>query len=92
MLGKALRDDLMENRQKILLVDDETAITSNLSAFLERSGFDTAAAADGEEALQQVEAVDPDLIVLDVLMSSLLPGARYSADCARQETGHLSSC
>jgi DNA-binding response OmpR family regulator len=71
MPGKALRDDLMEKRQKILLVDDETAITTNLSAFLVRSGFDTAAAADGEEALQQVEAVAPDLIVLDVLMPKI---------------------
>ena len=62
---------MMEKRQKILLVDDETAITSNLSAFLERSGFDTSAAADGEEALQGVEAFEPDLIVLDVLMPKI---------------------
>ena len=53
----------MKKRQKILLVDDETGIMPNLSAFLERSGFDTSAASYGEEALQQGEAVEPDLRV-----------------------------
>jgi DNA-binding response OmpR family regulator len=58
----------MANKPHILLVDDEQAITSNLSAFLNRSGFETSIAENGEEALQQVETGPPDLIVLDVLM------------------------
>jgi DNA-binding response OmpR family regulator len=58
----------MDARPQVLLVDDESAITLNLAPFLERSGFATAVASDGQEALQQVEAGDPDLIVLDVLM------------------------
>jgi DNA-binding response OmpR family regulator len=58
----------MDPKPQILLVDDEQAITSNLSAFLNRSGFETNIAEDGEEALHQIEQVPPDLIVLDVLM------------------------
>lgn len=58
----------MENKPKILLVDDENAITDNLAPFLERSGFTTTVASNGEEALQQVDAFKPDLIILDVLM------------------------
>jgi DNA-binding response OmpR family regulator len=58
----------MANKPHILLVDDEQAITSNLSAFLNRSGFETSIAENGEEALSQVESTPPDLIVLDVLM------------------------
>jgi DNA-binding response OmpR family regulator len=58
----------MTARSKILLVDDERAITANLSPFLERSGFVVAIAADGEEALRQVSSFNPDLIVLDILM------------------------
>jgi DNA-binding response OmpR family regulator len=54
--------------EKILLVDDESAITDNLGPFLERSGFAVAVAADGEAALHQAAAFTPDLIVLDVLM------------------------
>lgn len=58
----------MMDRPKILLVDDEKAITANLKPFLERSGFSVNAAANGEEALQEIRSFDPDLIVLDVLM------------------------
>jgi DNA-binding response OmpR family regulator len=55
-------------KPKVLLVDDEQAITSNLAPFMERAGFCVAVAADGEEALRQVSGFRPDLAVLDVLM------------------------
>ena len=58
----------MTAKPKILLVDDEQAITANLAPFLERSGFVVAVAADGEEALRQVASFGPDLTVLDILM------------------------
>jgi DNA-binding response OmpR family regulator len=61
----------MTAKPKILLVDDEQAITANLSPFLERSGFVVAVAADGEEGLAQVSGFSPDLIVLDILMPRL---------------------
>lgn len=61
----------MKANTRILLVDDERAITDNLTPFLERSGFSVTVAADGEEALQQVEAMKPELLVLDVLMPKL---------------------
>jgi len=53
---------------RVLLVDDEQAITSNLAPFLERAGFEVAVAANGEEALDQVKQFVPALIVLDILM------------------------
>ena len=56
---------------RILLVDDETAITTNLTPFLERSGFTVSVAENGEQALQQVAATPPDVMVLDVLMPKL---------------------
>ena len=58
----------MPAKPKILLVDDEQAITANLAPFMERSGFRVAVAADGDEALHQVSGFGPDLIVLDILM------------------------
>lgn len=56
---------------KILLADDEQAITSELGPFLQRNGFEVAIARDGEEALDLTNAFRPDLIVLDVLMPRL---------------------
>jgi DNA-binding response OmpR family regulator len=61
----------MPAKFKILLVDDEPAITDNLAPFLERSGFDVAVAANGEEALQQASSFGPQLIVLDILMPKM---------------------
>lgn len=61
----------MDDKSKVLLVDDESAITLNLAPFLERAGFAVAVAADGMEALRQVEAFSPHLIVLDILMPRL---------------------
>jgi len=61
----------MEDKRRsgrILLVDDESAITSNLAPFLERTGFVVATAANGETALQLMKDFQPDLTVLDVLM------------------------
>jgi DNA-binding response OmpR family regulator len=62
-----------ENKRilRVLLADDEAAITSNLAPFLERSGFQVTIAADGEAALRRVTEQHPDLIVLDVLMPRL---------------------
>jgi DNA-binding response OmpR family regulator len=56
---------------KLLLVDDESAITDNLTPFLKRSGFNVATAADGEQALTQVTGFQPDAIILDVMMPKL---------------------
>jgi DNA-binding response OmpR family regulator len=55
-------------RPRVLLADDEEAITANLAPFLERSGFDVHVVHDGEAALRAVADRDPDLCVLDVLM------------------------
>jgi DNA-binding response OmpR family regulator len=60
-----------EKKPKVLLVDDETAITDNLSPFLERAGFEVHVAEDGEAALIRIADYSPDLLVLDVLMPHL---------------------
>jgi DNA-binding response OmpR family regulator len=79
----------MEDRKhscRILLVDDESAITSNLAPFLERTGFVVATAANGETALQLMKDFQPDLAVLDVLMPRMdgrevLRRIRQSGNC-----------
>ena len=61
----------MNTKPRILLVDDEEAITANLAPLLERSGFDIVVAADGEEALRQAADYEPHLIVLDIMMPKM---------------------
>jgi DNA-binding response OmpR family regulator len=61
----------MAAKPKVLLVDDERAITANLAPFLERSGFVVAVAAEGEDGLRQAASFGPDVVVLDVLMPKM---------------------
>lgn len=55
----------------ILLVDDEPLITDSLSYSLKREGFDVHAVADGISALQAVETLNPDLVVLDLMLPDI---------------------
>lgn len=53
---------------RILIADDEPNIVMSLEFILQKSGFETAVARDGDEALQEVERFRPDLVLLDVMM------------------------
>lgn len=54
--------------KKILIVDDEIEIADFLCNFLRRFGLQTEKAADGEEALETAERINPDWIFLDIKM------------------------
>jgi CheY-like chemotaxis protein len=54
-----------------VVVDDEPEIRDILSEYLARRGFDVTPAADGLEALLQVRRIQPQLVVLDLMMPRL---------------------
>ncbi len=54
--------------KKILVVDDEKPITEIVKFNLTKEGYDVYTAYDGEEALEKVEEVQPDLILLDLML------------------------
>ncbi len=51
---------------KLLIVDDDKEISEILQSRLLREGYGVAAAFSGEEALDQLKLVDPDVILLDL--------------------------
>lgn len=59
------------NKFRILLVDDEERILNFLVSKLKGSGYDVISARDGVEALEQVKGMEPDLMVLDLLMPKM---------------------
>ncbi|HKD75979.1 MAG TPA: response regulator transcription factor [Ktedonobacterales bacterium] len=74
-------------RTSVLIVDDEAHIVDLLHMGFSYEGFDVSCATSGDEALAQIEAKTPDLVILDVM----LPGidgvevarrARRSSDAA----------
>jgi two-component system, OmpR family, phosphate regulon response regulator PhoB len=52
----------------VLVVDDESMLRNLLSRLLRMEGYEVIEASDGEEALAQLEAGHPDLVLLDVMM------------------------
>ena len=52
----------------VLVVEDEEAFVEALTVGLKREGFRVQVARDGAEALDMFEAVDPDLVLLDVML------------------------
>lgn len=56
---------------RVLVVDDDAVIRDLIRINLELEGFDVHTAADGQECLEVVAALTPDVITLDVMMPRL---------------------
>ncbi|WP_036606888.1 response regulator transcription factor [Oribacterium sp. P6A1] len=69
----------MAEKQKILIVDDDTSISELISLYLEKEMFDTMCAEDGEEALKLFPEYKPNLVILDLM----LPGIDGYEVCRR---------
>jgi CheY-like chemotaxis protein len=61
----------MNNRKKILVVDDEEVLRSNVRRLLELEGYAVICAAGGEEALELARTHRPDAVICDLLMPDL---------------------
>lgn len=55
----------------ILLVEDEAAYRDTLAFNLRRDGYDVVAVADGREAIDVFERVQPDIVLLDLMLPGL---------------------
>ncbi|MBS3938448.1 MAG: response regulator transcription factor [Peptococcaceae bacterium] len=56
---------------RILLVDDEHALVKGLKYSLEREGFEVVVAENGRQALKSADEVQPDLVVLDLMLPEI---------------------
>ena len=59
---------VMENKPKILIVDDEENICELVRLYIEKEGFDAIIANDGQEAVAKFNKEKPDLILLDIML------------------------
>ncbi len=61
----------MDTKKKILLVEDDVALSAVYKSRLEMEGFDTHAVNNGEVALSAALEFKPDLILLDAMMPKI---------------------
>ncbi len=62
---------IQESYPRVLIVEDDPAIGAFVQTALEREGFETALVKRGDTALERVEVVSPDLILLDLMLPGL---------------------
>jgi len=73
-MGKVKEIKKMNKPPNILVVDDDTNFVVVMKPVLESKGYKVEAAYDSEEALEKIESLKPDLILLDIMMERLTSG------------------
>lgn len=70
----------MGAKKTILIIDDDPDIRSALRIVLEAAGFSVGEASSGAEGLAAAERVEPDAVVVDLMMETVDAGSRLSQD------------
>lgn len=60
--------DSAARKPKLLVVDDQADIVYYVAETLRREGYEAVTASDGDEALEIIQKVSPDLIICDLMM------------------------
>lgn len=61
----------MQDKKKILVVDDEPDVVEMIQAALEAASYQVVTAYDGKEAIEKTRAEKPDAIILDLMMPGM---------------------
>lgn len=75
----------MQNKQKILLVDNDSDFVEINKSLLEKNGYEVVAAYNAKECREKIKSVNPDLIILDVMMDSAYDGFELATDIGYSE-------
>jgi len=65
---------------RILVVDDDPDFVETTRIVLEQKGHKVLSASNGDESLQVIRSEKPDLVILDVIMSSILDGLNVTQE------------
>ncbi len=74
---------------RIMVVDDEPDVVEVVKTILEKEGYETITAHSGEDALEKLKTVKPDLITLDVMMPGLDGFETLARIRGREETSSI---
>jgi CheY-like chemotaxis protein len=62
---------MMEDKIRVLLVDDESDFVESMSLWLQAKGYSVSVAASGEKAIQMVKEQTPQIVFLDIKMPNM---------------------
>jgi DNA-binding response OmpR family regulator len=71
MSAQAPRPQAVANGKTALIVDDDRDCLTVLRSMLENQGFMVRAAQNGRQALEQLQAEPPDIVLLDIMMPEM---------------------
>jgi len=66
----------MDSKGRIFIVDDDRDLVDIMQTVVEASGYEVSTAFSAREAIEAVDGVAPDLVVLDVMMEDSVAGFR----------------
>lgn len=73
-LGKVKDVQETNKPQSVLVVDDDTSFVTAITPVLKSNGYKVESAFNKEEAIEKIEGLKPDLILLDIMMEKLTDG------------------
>jgi CheY-like chemotaxis protein len=66
-----LGEQIMDQGNRVMIIEDDPDMIELLSLILKRGGYEPVSALGGKEGLRQLPQVDPDLILLDLMMEDM---------------------
>ena len=75
----------MGAKGKVLVVDDDPDFVEVTRTILEAEGFEVISAANGDQGVEKMRTEHPDLVILDIMMSSVLDGVSVSQTMREDE-------
>jgi CheY-like chemotaxis protein len=71
---------------KVLMIDDDPEFVEATTNLLEAKGYDVESAANGKEGFDKAKAVNPDIILLDVMMTTESEGFDVARAMHKEES------
>lgn len=71
---------VLENKEKILIIEDEPIVSSDIEISLEDAGYDISGVCiSGEEAAKKIKKGCPDLVIMDVNIQGKVDGITFAS-------------
>ena len=67
--------------KKVLMIDDDPEFVEAISNLLDAKGYDVHTASNGKEGVEKAKAENPDIILLDVMMTTKNEGFNVARSC-----------